>query len=105
MKLGLSPNACAWAIGVPGQPPAHSMDIFGLLAEAERLGTRVLPACDNLPLTRLTPAERNEFERRAKAACMAGIEMGEPHYPVDNPDRWMKETLKYLAKHLSELTQ
>jgi len=34
-----------------------------------------------------------------------GIEMGEPHYPVDNPDRWMKESLTYLAKTLPDLTR
>ena len=37
--------------------------------------------------------------------CIAGIEMGEPHYPVDNPDRWMTESLKWLARHLPILKQ
>jgi sugar phosphate isomerase/epimerase len=37
--------------------------------------------------------------------CIAGIEMGEPHYPVDNPDRWMSESLKWLAKRLPILKQ
>jgi len=37
--------------------------------------------------------------------CIAGIEIGEPHYPVDNPDRWMQESLKYLAKKLPELSR
>ena len=37
--------------------------------------------------------------------CIAGIEMGEPHYPVDNPDRWMQESLDYLAGKLPELTR
>jgi len=41
--------------------------------------------------------------KRVNQPCIAGIEMGEPHYPVDNPDRWMTESLKYLAKHLPEL--
>jgi sugar phosphate isomerase/epimerase len=43
--------------------------------------------------------------KRVHQPCIAGIEMGEPHYPVDNPDRWMTESLKYLAKHLPELKQ
>ena len=43
--------------------------------------------------------------RRVDQPCIAGIEMGEPHYPVDNPDRWMTESLKWLAKHLPELEQ
>jgi sugar phosphate isomerase/epimerase len=37
--------------------------------------------------------------------CVAGIEMGEPHYPVDNPDRWVKQSLEFLAKHLPELAR
>ena len=35
---------------------------------------------------------------------VAGIEMGEPGGEVDNADRWMKESLAYLAKILPELT-
>jgi sugar phosphate isomerase/epimerase len=41
--------------------------------------------------------------RRVKETCIAGIEMGEPHYPVDNPDRWVQESLKHLARVLPEL--
>jgi sugar phosphate isomerase/epimerase len=43
--------------------------------------------------------------RRLGEPCVAGIEMGEPRYPVDNPDRWVKESLEYLSKHLPELTR
>ena len=43
--------------------------------------------------------------RRVNEPCVAGIEMGEPHYPVDNPDRWVKESLQYLGKKLPELTR
>ena len=43
--------------------------------------------------------------KRVGEPCIAGIEMGEPHFPVDNPDRWMQESLDYLAKTLPELTQ
>jgi sugar phosphate isomerase/epimerase len=43
--------------------------------------------------------------RRLNEPCIAGIEMGEPHYPVDNPERWMRESLKYLARILPELKQ
>ena len=42
---------------------------------------------------------------RVNEPCIAGIEMGEPHYPVDNPDRWMQKSLKFLAKHLPEVTR
>ncbi|MBM3878438.1 MAG: sugar phosphate isomerase/epimerase [Verrucomicrobia bacterium] len=83
MKLGLSTYAYAWAIGVPGHPPARPMDLFGLLAEAERLGTRVLQVCDNLPLTGLTSAELDEFERRAGASGIA-VEVGTRGLQPDN---------------------
>jgi len=43
--------------------------------------------------------------RRVNEPCIAGIEMGEPHYPVDNPDRWVRESLDYLAKKLPDLTK
>jgi sugar phosphate isomerase/epimerase len=41
--------------------------------------------------------------RRLGEPCIAGIEMGEPHFPVDDPDRWMEESLTYLARKLPEL--
>jgi sugar phosphate isomerase/epimerase len=37
-------------------------------------------------------------------ACVAGIEMGEPGGFVDDADRWVKESLEYLARILPELT-
>jgi sugar phosphate isomerase/epimerase len=42
---------------------------------------------------------------RVGEPCIAGIEMGEPHYPVDDPDRWMTQSLKFLSKHLPEVTR
>ena len=36
-------------------------------------------------------------------ACVAGIEMGEPGGFVDDPDRWMRESLDYLNRVLPEL--
>jgi sugar phosphate isomerase/epimerase len=42
---------------------------------------------------------------RLKEPCIAGIEMGEKSRPVDNPDRWMQESLDFLAKHLPEVTR
>lgn len=35
---------------------------------------------------------------------VAGIEMGEPGGEVDDPDRWIKESLSYIKKVLPELT-
>ena len=43
--------------------------------------------------------------RRLDEPCVAGIEMGEPRYPVDNPDRWVQQSLDCLAKTLPALTR
>jgi sugar phosphate isomerase/epimerase len=37
--------------------------------------------------------------------CVAGLEMGDPRYPVDDPERWMREALDYVRGILPELTQ
>lgn len=37
--------------------------------------------------------------------CVAGIEMGEPGGHVDDADRWVRESLDYLARILPELTK
>lgn len=37
--------------------------------------------------------------------CVAGVELGEPHYPVDDPDRWVQKSLDFLAGHLPEVTR
>ena len=37
-------------------------------------------------------------------AAVAGIEMGEPGGTVDDPDRWMRESMEYLGKVVPELT-
>lgn len=64
MRLGLGSYSLAWAIGVPGHPPARPLTAFDLLDEAARLGLRLVQICDNLPLTQLSPAELDRF-----AAC------------------------------------
>lgn len=83
MRLGLGSYAFAWAIGVPGHPPATPLDHFGLLAEAARLGLRVVQVCDNLPLTRLSPAALTAFEQQAQAAGIA-VEVGTRGLQPDN---------------------
>ena len=37
--------------------------------------------------------------------CVAGIEMGEPGGHVDDADRWVRESLDYLARALPDLTR
>lgn len=75
MRLGLSSYAYAWAIGVPGHTPAQPMDACTLVAEAQRLGVRVLQVCDNLPLIALPPEQLRAFERRVQEAGIA-VELG-----------------------------
>lgn len=83
MRLGIGSYAYAWSIGVPGHRPARPMTVFDLLAEAVRLGVRVIQVCDNLPLTSLTRGELDEFERRAVAAGVA-VEVGMRGLQPDN---------------------
>lgn len=83
MRLGLGSYAYAWAIGVPGHRPPAPMSALDLLAEAERLGVRLVQVCDNLPLHRLSPAELDQFEARASAAGIA-VELGTLGLDPDN---------------------
>jgi len=83
MRLGIGSYAYAWSIGVPGHPPPKPMTAFDLLAEAERLGVRLIQVCDNLPLTLLSPAELDQFEARARTGCI-GIELGTLGLQADN---------------------
>ena len=83
MLLGIGSYAYTWSIGVPGHPPAAPMSAFDLLAEAERLGVRVVQVCDNLPLTRLSAAELDQLELRARAAGIQ-IELGTLGLQPDN---------------------
>ena len=41
--------------------------------------------------------------RRLGEPAVAGIEMGEPGAEVDDPDRWVRQSLRYLKKVLPEL--
>ena len=41
--------------------------------------------------------------RAAGVPCVAGIEMGSPLIPIDDPMRWVRESLKYLNRILPEL--
>lgn len=41
--------------------------------------------------------------RKYKEPCAAGIEMGEPGGEVDDPERWVRESLVYLKKTLPDL--
>jgi len=41
--------------------------------------------------------------RRVNEPCVAGIEMGEPGGEVDDPDRWVRESLAYLERALPDV--
>jgi sugar phosphate isomerase/epimerase len=64
MKLGVGSYAFAWAIGVPGHPPARPLDAFGLLESAAGLGARLVQICDNLPMSGWSAEEIDRLLRR-----------------------------------------
>jgi sugar phosphate isomerase/epimerase len=41
---------------------------------------------------------------RVGEPCVAGIELGDMARPVDDPDRWVRESLDYVRQHLPEVT-
>ncbi len=41
---------------------------------------------------------------RVGEPCVAGIELGDMTHPVDDPERWVRESLDYIGKHLPEAT-
>jgi sugar phosphate isomerase/epimerase len=75
MRLGIGSYTYTWAIGVPGRMPASPLTARELLERAAALGVRVVQFCDNLPLTRLGPADLDEFEKYAREHRLA-IEIG-----------------------------
>lgn len=100
MRLGLGSFAYAWAIGIPGHRPSRPMDLHGLLAEARRLGTRVIQVCDNLPLHGLAAAELSRFENEARDAGIA-IEVGTRGLQLDR----MREYLRLAVRFGSPLVR
>jgi sugar phosphate isomerase/epimerase len=65
MKLGIGTYAYMWSIGFPGATPEHPMTALDLLAKARELGVRVVQIGPNLPLDRLSEAERETVLARA----------------------------------------
>jgi len=75
MRLGIGSYTYPWAIGVPGHPPDQPMTALDLLNAAAGLGAHVVQVADNLPLDQLSPAELDDFERRAAELDIA-VEVG-----------------------------
>lgn len=66
MLLGIGSYTFAWAVGVPGYPPAQPLGPLALLHRARQLEVRVVQFADNLPLSSLRPAELDELEACAR---------------------------------------
>ena len=75
MKLGLSTYTYTWSIGVPGYPPPCPMTALDLLAQAGRLGVRVVQFADNLPLDQLAPGDLDALEDCARQKSIQ-VEVG-----------------------------
>jgi sugar phosphate isomerase/epimerase len=75
MRLGIGTYTFAWAIGVPGSPPAKPMSAFDLLDEAARLQVKVVQFCDNLPLVKLPAPELEAFHQRVRELGLE-VELG-----------------------------
>jgi sugar phosphate isomerase/epimerase len=75
MQLGLSSYAYTWAAGVPGHPPSSPLTPLDLLDLARRLNVRVVQFGDNMPLTALTPGDRELLAAFARDHQIA-VELG-----------------------------
>jgi 3-oxoisoapionate decarboxylase len=86
-RLGVGSFAFAWAIGVPGHPPARPMDAVAFLDRAAALGAEIAQIGDNLPLQDWTQADLERLRVHAEALGLTlevgtrGIEGDHlPHY-------------------------
>ena len=86
-RLGVGSFAFAWAIGVPGHPPARPMEAFAFLDRSAALGAQVAQIGDNLPLQDWT---HTDLERlRAHAADLSlTLEVGTRGIGGDNLVRY-----------------
>lgn len=76
MRLGISSYSYVWSVGVPGYPPpARPLTAADLLEKASELEVSVVQIADNLPLDRLSAAERAAVAARARRLGI-GVEVG-----------------------------
>jgi 3-oxoisoapionate decarboxylase len=75
VNLGIGSFAYAWAIGVPGYPPARPMTAVDLVRRAADLGVRLVQFGDNLPLGALDEGGLAALGAEADALGVA-IEVG-----------------------------
>jgi len=86
-RLGVSTFAFAWAIGVPGHPPARPMDAFDFLDRAAALGAEVAQIGDNLPLQDWTDADLERLRAHATTLGLT-LEVGTRGIAADNLTRY-----------------
>jgi sugar phosphate isomerase/epimerase len=76
MRLGVGSYTFVWAVGVPGyEQPPEPLTAAKLLDLAAELGVGLVQIADNLPLDRLTAAERQSLLRQAEGLGI-GLEVG-----------------------------
>jgi sugar phosphate isomerase/epimerase len=75
MRLGISSYTYAWAVGVPGHPPARPMGAVDLLRKAVAHAVSVVQIADNMPLHRMSGRALDTLARRARELGIA-IEVG-----------------------------
>jgi sugar phosphate isomerase/epimerase len=90
MRLGVGSYTYVWSVGVPGYPPPpRPLTAAGLLDKAAELGVRVVQIADNLPLDRLTDAERDDLLARARRLGVA-LEVGTRGCRPDHLHRYLR---------------
>jgi len=99
VKLGISSYTFGWAVGVPGYPPAHSLDEHGLLDKCHELGVNLLQIGDNLPLHTFSPARLNDLAARAERESIQ-IEVGARRLSLKNVTEYITIALRLNAKLL-----
>ena len=98
-RLGISTFAFAWAIGVPGHPPARPMDAFAFLDRAAALGAEVAQIGDNLPLQDWTLAELDRLREHASALGLT-LEVGTRGIAAGNLARYADIAAKLESRLL-----
>lgn len=88
MQLGLSTYTYTWAIGVPGNLPAHPLTAFDLLFTASRLGVKWVQFADNLPLASLSSQDLSEIAALARQLNIR-VEVGTRGIGPDHLSRYL----------------
>ncbi len=96
MRLGIGSYTFAWAIGVPGHPPARPMTALDLLEATARLGVRLVQVCDNLPLPGLSAEQLDHFCARARELQIQ-VELGTLGLNPENLRAYLKLAQRFQS--------